>query len=160
MTVMNCWVDRQHKSAHEVLESVHKPFSASRSLRRPSLRRGSSQMLKRISNALGRPSAGAAASSGVSGEASSALQSLPEGKAQKPALGKMSSRAGRDMLSRMSVGANRGAVSVRCCCCCATHRLLVVGWFELMLSGCASEQHGAWRGRAYLLKAGLFYSTN
>lgn len=106
MTVMNCWVNRQYKSANEIVSSVVRPGAGAAQKARHSMHRSSHA-------SVGRTSAGRATVEdidlklppGAQAGASSAPRTASGG----------SSRFGTDMLSRMSMG--KASVGSAVCPC-------------------------------------------
>lgn len=129
MTVMNCWVNRQYKSASEIVSNVHRPFQApGKPPKRHSMLRSTSKT---------DDSNGAA-------EIADIDAALPPA-ADKPAnVPKTSSKFGTDMMSRMSMGkasvgqsvwsrspgcpfSLRGVLPAHFACSCAVFRLCTFG---------------------------------
>ena len=128
MTVMNCWVNRQYKSAGEIVNNVHKPFSkgaaATSSLSKSkqySMRRTNTSMGNnaRIQTSIGENQV---VKPGANGHAdvSEVELSMPTPAANKGTTGggsgtvpRTSSRFGTDMASRMSMGKASVGANVR-----------------------------------------------
>eukprot|EP00892_Ulva_mutabilis_P001291 jgi/Ulvmu1/11162/UM071_0046.1 len=105
MTVMNCWVNRQYKSANEIVHSVVRPGAAAMAMRKR-------HSMHRASNASGgRVSAGRATVEDIDLKLPPSAQAGASGAPRTPSGG--SSRFGTDMLSRMSMGkASVGSANV------------------------------------------------
>ena len=100
MTVMNCWVNRQYKSANEIVNSVIRPGAASAAMRAAQKARHS---MHRASNASGgRTSGGRATVEDIDLKLPPSAQAGASGAPRTPSGG--SSRFGTDMMSRMSMG--------------------------------------------------------
>lgn len=110
MTVMNCWVNRQYKSASEIVSTVHRPgHTAGRS--------GGLSKAKQHSMARRSTSAGRAHVANL-GDIEMAL---PPSAGKPSAVPKTHSKSGslfgQDMASRMSMGKNSVGQAVRFCRC-------------------------------------------
>jgi magnesium-transporting ATPase (P-type) len=116
MTVMNCWVNRQFKSAAEIVTQVKRPFSPSQSRVASTFNKLKQLSMRRRSNvplyAMQGPDMAIAEKE---------VLMLPPGGADGPVAGPLSrasTRQGVDMLSRMSMGrhSNSGKVQRPTCC--------------------------------------------
>jgi hypothetical protein len=110
MTVMNCWVNRQYKSANEIIGNARKPQMTQRASHTTSKGRS---IVQAISSGLARVSAGVAGSArrSVDAQGLDGIElSLPPAAKSGAAQGRTSSGFGTDMASRMSMGNNSIAV--------------------------------------------------